>query len=257
VKNKSESQLRNFRVNYFRSLARPGFRELSAVSLEDFELRARVQGNPGLKITDVNNFDFRFETYFLETGSSFSVSVFYKQFKNHIELVKIAGGNDFTWQNVDNSSAVGLELEGRKKLNGHFEIAGNISLIDSRTTITVPVNETRTMFGQAPYILNGIFTYTADSARFTTSISYNVQGPKLAAVVNAAENIPDIYELPRHMIDYTLSYKVSEHFTAGFQIRNLLNAPIRRSYNFDGGWLLDFDRYTYGTNYQVTFTYRL
>jgi len=257
ITNKDESIKRNIRLNYFRSLARPGFRELSAVSLEDFELRSRIQGNPNLQMTNVNNYDIRYETYYLETGTSFSVSVFYKTFENHIELVKVAGGNDFTWQNVFESNAAGVELEGRKKLNRNFELAANLSFIDSKTKITVPVAENRRMFGQAPYIVNAIFTYTGDSARFSTSLSYNVQGPKLAVVVNAAENIPDIYELPRHLIDYTMSYKIGGHFLLGLQIRNILNAPIRRSYNFDQGWLLDFDRYTYGTNYQITFTYKI
>jgi CarboxypepD_reg-like domain len=257
IANEEKNTLKNIRFNYFRSLARPGFRELSAVSLEDFELRSRIQGNPNLEMTNINNLDFRFETYYKETGSSFFVSLFYKQFTNHIELVKVAGGNDFTWQNVENSNAVGLEIEGRKKLTRNFEAAANVSFIDSQTTITEPITETRNMFGQAPYIVNAILTYTGDSARFSTSLSYNVQGPKLAAVVNVTEDIPDIYELPRHMIDYTLSYKISKHFNLGFQIKNVLNAPIRRSYKFDEGFLLDFDRYTYGTNYQLTFTYKL
>jgi hypothetical protein len=255
--NTEKNIVRNIRFNYFRSLARPGFRELSAVSLEDFELRSRIQGNPSLEMTNINNFDFRFETYFKESGSAFFISAFYKQFTNHIELVKVAGGNDFTWQNVDNSSAVGLELEGRKKLLDNFEVAANFSLIDSKTTITEPIRETRTMFGQAPYIINALITYTGDSARFSTSLSYNVQGPKLAAVVNVQEDIPDIFELPRHMVDYTLYYKISKHFKLGFQVKNILNAPIRRSYKFDEGFLLDFDRYTYGTNYQISFTYKI
>jgi TonB-dependent receptor len=249
--------LKNLRLNYFRSLARPGFRELSAVSLEDFELRSRIQGNPNLEMTNVNNFDFRYETYFKETGNAFFVSVFYKQFTNHIELVKVPGGNDFTWQNVENSNAVGLEIEARKKLTRRFDVGANVSFIDSKTMITEPITETRAMFGQAPYIINALVTYTGDSARFTTSLSYNVQGPKLAAVVNVEEDIPDIYELPRHMIDYTLSYKISKHFKVGFQVKNILNAPIRRSYKFDEGFLLDFDRYTYGTNYQISFTYKI
>jgi outer membrane receptor protein involved in Fe transport len=225
--------------------------------LEDFELRSRIQGNPNLEMTNVNNFDFRYETYFKETGNAFFVSVFYKQFTNHIELVKVPGGNDFTWQNVENSNAVGLEIEARKKLTRRFDVGANVSFIDSKTMITEPITETRAMFGQAPYIINALVTYTGDSARFTTSLSYNVQGPKLAAVVNVEEDIPDIYELPRHMIDYTLSYKISKHFKVGFQVKNILNAPIRRSYKFDEGFLLDFDRYTYGTNYQISFTYKI
>ncbi|MDZ4823841.1 MAG: outer membrane beta-barrel protein [Flavobacteriales bacterium] len=246
----------NVRLNYFRSLARPGFRELSAVSLEDYELRARVQGNPSLEMTNVNNYDFRIESYF-QTGDNLSFSLFYKTFENHIELVKLSGGDNYTWQNADKSSALGLELEGRKKLTSNVDLRANVSFIDSKTTVTVPVNETRKMFGQAPYIVNGILSYTGDSAKFSVSVSYNVQGPKLAVVANAAEDTPDIFELPRQLLDLNITKKIGKHYSASFQVRNLLNAPIRRTYKFDAGWLLDFDKYTYGTNYVLSVSYKL
>lgn len=246
----------NLRLSYFQSIARPGFRELSAVSLDDYELRARVQGNVDLQMTSIQNFDFRAESYFA-SGDNIFFSVFYKQFKNHIELVQVPGGAVFTWDNADNSRALGIELEGKKRITDNLDLRANISLIDSKTTVTVPVTETRKMFGQSPYILNGMLTYTGDSARFTASVSYNVQGPKIAVVATAGADEPDIFELPRHMIDLTVSQKFGKHFALGLSARNLLNAPIRRTYKFDAGWLLDFDKYTYGTNYSFTFTYKL
>ncbi|MBK7554834.1 MAG: TonB-dependent receptor [Flavobacteriales bacterium] len=56
--------LMNLRANYFRSLGRPSFREISSVDLDDFILRGRVRGNPTLEMTYVNNYDLRLETYF-------------------------------------------------------------------------------------------------------------------------------------------------------------------------------------------------
>jgi outer membrane receptor protein involved in Fe transport len=246
----------NLRVNYFNSLARPSFRELSPVSLEDYELRARVQGNTNLEMTSIHNFDFRMESYFA-SGDNISVSFFYKYFKNHIELIKIPGGESYTWNNADNSRAFGLEIEGKKQLLPSLDIRANLSLIDSKTTITVPVTKTRSMFGQSPFIVNGILTYTADSARFSISASYNVQGAKIAVVANTGSSDPDVYEMPRHMLDLNLNKKLGDHFSVTLNARNILNAPLRRSYKFDAGWLLDFDNYAYGTSFSLTIAYKL
>ncbi|MBL7943827.1 MAG: TonB-dependent receptor, partial [Flavobacteriales bacterium] len=249
-------RLINLRVNYFRSLARPSFRELSAVSLEDYEFRNRIQGNPDLEITDVNNYDLRLESYFA-SGTNVSLSVFYKQFKNHIELLQVPGGSDFTWQNADKSNVLGVELEGKVPLTSALDVRGNLSWINSQTTVTIPVRETRAMFGQAPWIVNGMLTYAPDSSKWSLSVSYNVQGPKIAVVANSGENIPDIYEMPRQILDANLTWKPGKHYTLGFQVRNIMNAPVRRTYKYDSGWLLDFDRFTFGPNYLLSFSYSL
>lgn len=251
-----ENRLSNLRINYFRSLARPSFRELSAVSLEDFEFRNRIQGNPSLKMTDVNNIDLRLENYYA-SGSNLSVSVFYKQFTNHIELLKVPGGIDFTWQNAEDSHVLGLEVEGKIPITDALDARGNVSLIYSETTVTVPVRETRPMFGQAPWIVNGMLSYSPDTLGWNLSASYNVQGPKIAVVANSGEAEPDIYELPRHMLDLNISKKFGKHYTLGFQVRNVFNAPLRRTYRFDAGWLLDFDRFVYGQNFVLNFSYAL
>ncbi|MBK6776402.1 MAG: TonB-dependent receptor [Flavobacteriales bacterium] len=98
--------LMNLRANYFRSLGRPSFREISSVSLDDFVLRGRVGGNPALQMTYVNNYDLRLETYF-PGGSNVTVSAFYKQFENHIELVQLPGIDNYSWANAENSEVFG------------------------------------------------------------------------------------------------------------------------------------------------------
>ncbi|QQR87928.1 MAG: outer membrane beta-barrel protein [Flavobacteriales bacterium] len=249
-------RLMNLRANYFRSLGRPSFREISSVDLDDFILRGRVRGNPTLQMTYVDNYDLRLETFF-QRGHNITLSGFYKQFTNHIELVKLLGIDNFSWQNAKNSEAFGVELEGKLVLLRNVDLLGNITFIESRTTVEGAVTRTRTMFGQAPWIVNGMLNYRVDSAGFDVAISYNVQGPKLAVVAAAGVQQPDVYELPRHLLDITLSKKLGKRFIVRARVRDLLNQPVRRSYSFDSGYDLDFDRYTYGREYILSLTFRI
>ncbi|MBP6335085.1 MAG: TonB-dependent receptor [Bacteroidia bacterium] len=256
----------NLRFNFSQTIARPSIRELSDVAVFDYEYRAFVFGNSDLKMVHINNYDLRLESYF-KSGDNVSVSLFYKAFKNHIELVKSAG---YSWQNVDKSSVAGIEIEGRKQLTKHFEFRANVTGSYSKTEFVrtrmeisggvknyIPQDTVkRTMFGQAPYVLNGILAYTADSLGLTVSLSYNVQGNRLVVAADVKE-IPDIYELPRNLVDIKISKTIGKHFTLGLAVRDILNSSVVRSYNYSDGTKLDYDAYRYGTNYIFSVAYKL
>ncbi|MEM9053248.1 MAG: TonB-dependent receptor [Bacteroidota bacterium] len=246
----------NLRGSYFRSLARPSFREISSMDLLDFELRGRVRGNRFLEITTVDNYDLRLEWY-TKTNSFFSVSVFYKDFKNHIELIAVPGGNNYSWQNVPESFALGLELEAKYDVTENLELRGNLSLIESETTVTEPVREVRPMFGQAPFIFNAMVTYELDKIGLLATASYNIQGRKIAVVAGAGDAAPNIFELPRNVIDLNLTKSLGDHFRVGLKIRDLVNNPIRRSYDYSAGYVVDFDNVRWGTTYQLNISYNI
>ena len=103
------------------------------------------------------------------------------------------------------------------KLDKHFELSANVSLVNSYTQVedrrliiengiksweVVGIIE-RNMFGQAPYVVNTILTYTAEKG-LAASLSYNVQGEKL--VLTSADASPDVYELPRHLLNFKVSH---------------------------------------------------
>ncbi|MEI6576416.1 MAG: carboxypeptidase-like regulatory domain-containing protein [Bacteroidota bacterium] len=256
----------NLRLNYSKSVARPSLRELYDGMVYDYELRANVFGNSGLKMVHIDNYDVRLESYF-KTGDELSFSLFYKQFTNHIELVKT--DQYYTWQNADNSRALGIEVEGKKVLGKHFEFRANVSVINSMTNfvqtrlevnsgtkVFIPIDTVqRTMFGQAPYVVNGIFAYTSDSLGLSVTLSYNVQGPRL--VLTSTNGTPDIYELPRNLLDLKVIKKIGKYFSASFNVKDILNSPIRRSYKYPDGWNIDYDRYTYGTNFLVSLAVKI
>lgn len=256
----------NLRFNFSKTVARPSIRELSDVAVFDYEYRAFVFGNSDLKTVHVNNYDLRLESYF-KSGDNISVSAFYKTFKNHIELVKTIG---YSWQNVDKSTVAGIELEGRKALPWHLEFRANVTMCKSETEFVrsrldisggiknfIPQDTVkRQMFGQAPYVVNGMLTYSADSLGLSVSLSYNVQGRRLVVAADVKE-IPDIYELPRNVFDLKIIKKFGKHFSAGFTVRDLLNTAIRRTYDYTDGTTLDYDKYRYGTNYLLSLAYKL
>jgi outer membrane receptor protein involved in Fe transport len=264
----------NVRLNYNKTLARPSLRELSDATIFDNEFRALIYGNSDLKTVRIDNYDFRLESYF-KNGDNVSMSLFYKDFVNHIEIGFGNGG--ITWSNVGKSTVRGFEFEFRKKLGKHFDFRANATLAKSNSQVIIYTfglengikNYTpgdtinRPMFGQAPYILNGIFGYTADSLGLTATVSYNVQGPRLV-ITGIIKGRPDVYEIPRNVIDFKISKTLGKHFSTSVTIRDILNQPVRRAYkNNNEGKVEDlpvgpryFDSFRYGTNYLLSVAYR-
>ncbi|MCB0787000.1 MAG: hypothetical protein KDC02_22670, partial [Flavobacteriales bacterium] len=64
----------------------------------------------------------------------------------------VGAQNRFSWENADESYVVGAEIEGRVGLTPKLDLRGNLTLIESETTVrTEQFEETRRMYGQAPY----------------------------------------------------------------------------------------------------------
>ncbi len=255
----------NIRLNYSRSVARPSIREYTETLIHDFELNEEVFGNADLKFVDIDNFDIRYENYF-PSSDFISVSLFYKNFRNHIELTSSSVG--FTWSNADKSNVYGVEIEGKLKLNQFFEFRSNVSAVKSFTRVenrrlviedlqkswvVVGIIE-RTMFGQAPFVVNAILEYKTPKG-FSASLSYNVQGAKLVFASNNAA--PDIYELPQHLFNVKVSHSLGDHFNVSVTARDILNSPMRRAYEYDTGYLLDFDYFRFGTDIAIGVAYNL
>jgi outer membrane receptor protein involved in Fe transport len=280
------------RFNYSKSLARPSIRELSDAAIVDNEFRTLIYGNSDLKMVTIHNFDFRAETYF-KKGHNASISAFYKDFNNHIEMG--FGSAGITWDNIEKSRVLGLELEGNIQITRALEFKSNVTLvkseaefirkdlqvIDGKKVFTPLDTLRRPMFGQAPYLINSILSYTADSLGLSATVSYNVQGPRLV-IAGAIVGRPDVYEMPRStimrlprgreitvlgMIDFKVNKKINDHWSASLTIRDILNTAVRRSYQIDrineagnitntDGWY-DYDNFRYGTTYQLSVQYKI
>jgi hypothetical protein len=258
----------NLRMNYSKSVARPNIREMNDAAVYDNEFRTLIYGNSNLKLTNITNYDLRYESYFANKDN-FSVSAFYKTFLNHIEMG--FGSSGITWDNNENSYVAGLEFEVGKNIGKHLELRSNVTVVKSQSQFVrkdfiilnnnqieyFPVDTVvRTMFGQAPYIVNGILSYNSDSLGLTATISYNVQGPRLV-IAGILKGFANVYEMPRHTVDFKLSKNLGKHYAMSLTVRDILNAPVRRAYQLADGSYIDFDNFRYGTTFQFGFSYKI
>ena len=256
----------NLRFNYSQTVARPSIRELNDAAVYDNEYRTLIHGNSELKTVQIKNFDLRAESYF-NNGDNVSLSLFYKDFKNHIEMGFESGA--ISWQNIDNSNVKGIEFEINKSISKHFEFRTNVTLVKSNSIfirkdiqyvngekISNPIDTVnRSMLGQAPYIINTLLMYKADSIGLTATISYNVQGPRLV-ITGIVKGRPDVFEMPRNTIDFKVTKTLGKHFNTSITIRDILNAKVRRAYKLPNTWV-DYDSFRYGTNFNVSISYKL
>jgi outer membrane receptor protein involved in Fe transport len=209
----------NLRLSYSRTVARPELRELSDFGYFDFELLATVNGNRNLQTTQIHNFDLRYE-FFPASGQIISVSAFYKNFKNAIEL-KVDDNNstpDLTPFNTQRANNFGVEFEFRKTLdfiaNGlkNTTLYTNLAFVKSKVSDSRPdylPSGSRAMVGQAPYVINGGLLQTAYNNKLSLNLLYNRVGPRIFA----AEGIrfPAIYEKPRDVLDFQIGYRVMKN----------------------------------------------
>lgn len=248
----------NLRLSYAKTIARPSFKEASFATIvdpitgrtfiggffPDIDVTTGEQIWSGqLRKTDINNIDLRWEL-FQENGQFFSVSGFYKSFKNPIEIVQyVQASNNFQPRNVGNGMVLGAEFEISKNLGfltGILEdltFSTNVTWVKSTiemsaTEYTSRINNARTgekvsdrreMAGQAPYLVNTGLVYKNPFNKLEIGAFYNVQGRTLQFVGIADR--PDVYSVPFHSLNFNANYPFSkdDRFTVGIRISNLLN----------------------------------
>ncbi len=246
----------NLRLGYFKTTARPSFKEKSTAEIVDPLSGFTFIGNIDLIQTDIDNYDLRYE-YFFRDNQTVSLSGFYKTFKNPIELTSYQQDpNSFQPRNVGDARVMGVEFESKVNLDilsnrlSNFSFKSNISFIDSRVRFDTSANGTlqgklnglrageelgefRDMQGQAPYIINAGLSYSNRDAGIEAGFYYNVQGPKLVIVgINLA---PDVYSVPFHSLNFNFLKKFGkeESYQLGLGVDNILNdwkEQVTRSY---------------------------
>lgn len=247
-----------FRIAYGKSLNRPEFREIAPFPFYDFENNAVYSGNPKLQNASVNNGEIRFEHY-PSKNEILSVGVFYKKFHNPIEVkyLQTGSGLEYTYQNADQALNYGVEAELRKNLGttGFLEklnVVLNGALIKSEISFANKITEkTRPMAGQSPYILNaGLFYSDDEKSKLMVNLLYNVIGKRIHIVgspqQNSWEDIPDVYEMPRNLIDLVISKKFGKYLELKLSVKDLLNESIVFKQNINT--TVDMSHYNGGTS---------
>ncbi len=260
----------NLRFAYTRTLSRPTFREIAPFASFS-PVAPTIVGNPDLKRTLIDNFDFKWE-YFMRHGEVLSFSAFYKNFTDPIEMVDnpIAVNPEISYQNVDQAKVYGVELDMSKKLDfvnilKDFSVDANFSYIRSEVAIDSVELEsihavdpeaasTRPLFGQASYIVNAMLSYDNKKAGFTSNLVFNVIGPRISLVTKGGT--PEVYQNPFPKLDFNASKTLGEHFSVGLKIKNILNPENSQTYTFKGTEY-PYYNFTIGRLYELKISYRL
>lgn len=225
------------RAAWSTSVNRPEFRELAPFAFYDFSFNNVLYGNSALRTATITNIDARWEWY-PSLNETVSVGAFYKSFDDPIEMFFVPGAGsggtrNFTFRNADGAQSIGAELEVRKSLNSiftegylsRFGLLLNASLIQSTVDLgkqAVGQNTERPMMGQSPYVLNAGLYYSQPERKLQYNVLYNVFGKRLFAV--GTFGTPDIYEMPRGMLDATVSKGFGAHFEVKLGVQNILDA---------------------------------
>ena len=238
-----------------KTTARPSFKEKSLATIYDGISAITFNGNIDLKVSDIYNFDFRFERYW-HNNQTTALSLFHKRMYNPIEIASFRSDPDNIQPiNTETSEILGLEFEIRKNIFSNlihnFYLSANSSIIQSKAYIegeeldsrlsNLRENETiqntngkyfRQMQGQAPYMINLSFSYQNKNSGLETGLFYNVQGETLS-IVSMNLN-PDIYTSPFHSLNFNFNKNINSNFSITLGVDNLLNQKkIMRTSSFN------------------------
>lgn len=258
----------NLRLSGSQTVIRPEFRELSDFAFYDFELGATITGNKTLERTKVSNADIRYEIY-PRGGELFTAGLFYKYFKNPIELFfnqsGTGGSSTFNYINADNAFSFGAEVELRKRLDfadalKNFTFQTNISYIYNRVK-KGSANLDRPMQGQSPYVLNASLQYDIEKTGISTTLLFNQIGDRIYYV--GGNDIAPVTEQHRPLLDFQIAKKIIKNTgVIKLNVSDILNQytnfylDINNNRKLDGTDLLVIKR-RLGANVNVSFSYNI
>lgn len=230
------NQENQLRLAYGTSINRQEFREVSPSAYYDFELFSMIKGNPDLKPAHIQNVDFRYELY-PSPSELISIALFYKHFKNPIEWTYLDGGGSYTYtfENAQSANNYGIEVDVKKSLDfiglNNFSLTFNGSLIDSKVQFSESsLEHDRPMQGQSPYLVNAGLFYQNEKIQLNAGVLYNIIGKRIVGIGqkdgseqgSIDNDVPDLYEMPRNVIDFTISKKFGKHIEVSAAVKDIL-----------------------------------
>ena len=233
-----------FRFNFAETVVRPDLREISDALFLD-ENDNFVRGTPGLRPTQIEHYDFRWEWY-RENGDNLSVALFYKDMVDPIEGFQTEQGDSAPRTRLANSETgevYGVEVEFLQGLtfmsddpyslwNSLF-LSGNVTLSDSETefnreNITAQTgvnpdytNDSRRLTGHSEYVVNLQLGFDAPNGEHSATMVYNVSGPRIIFAGIAGQD--DAFEEAFHSLDFVYTYYPDFNSTVKFKLSNILN----------------------------------
>ena len=267
----------NIRVSYSRTLSRPEFRELAPFNFYNFLNDNLTSGDPNLQRALINNYDLRFE-FFPGSGQIISLSSFYKQFYNPIELLLRTGTSgtpELYFDNVQNVVNYGAEFEYRMNLGALIKkdsssFLKNLTLYFNGALIRSEMNlgavaalaeypdTKRPLQGQSPYLINAGIFY-AGPKDFNVNISYNLVGQRIAIAGSIQE--PSVWENGRNVIDFQLSKIIKNNIELKLNVKDVLAQDlvffqdINKNKKYDKGVDSVWQEITFGQSISLSLKY--
>ncbi|WKD25401.1 TonB-dependent receptor plug domain-containing protein [Pseudoalteromonas sp. KG3] len=229
-----------WRLSYGETVVRPDLREISESTYIDPLTEYPVGGTPGLRTTQIKNYDFRWENYF-DTGENFSVGLFYKDMIDPIESVQSPSQDGpplVRIANAEDGYVAGVEFDYLKDftfLGGFWQdvfMSGNVTLSDSeinldrqaivdQTGVSAAITNTkRRLTGHSKYVVNMQLGYDAPSGEHAATLVYNVFGERI--IIPGIEGQDDWMEQPFHSVDLNYTYYPDFNSSIKFKVLNIL-----------------------------------
>lgn len=241
---------------FSKTIARPSFKELAPVPFRDAETGDAFVGNALLEISDISNYDVRWE-WLPESGGTVGVSFFSKLIENPIEK-SLANGIEKFINEDGNAVVYGFELEHERDLSfladelKGFSLGGNYAWIYSN--ISEEDGQGRRLQGQPGYTFNFNLSYNHEDSGLYAGLFLNVTGGYLDAV-GQSFNDPDLYVKPATTLNAVCQLDVGENGKLSLRANNLTGTVYERYYDAPGEPIhtLNNSGTTYSLSYEYTF----
>ncbi len=229
----------NLRLAASRTITRPSFNEISPTQLPPRPDDDAIYGNTDLVNSYSNNVEIKYEI-FPNPNELFAIGAYGKQIIDPIEQViqSLGGSSVYTYQNSVDGIAAGIEAEAKKRFKNLF-IGANLAYI--YTHVDIPednngTNKERQLQGASPYLVNADLgyelNYLSGKAKSSFSLIYNLFGERIYSV--GAGGKGDIYEIPRHTLDFLIKNNINEKLDISLKAKNILNAEYRYEQDYYG-----------------------
>ena len=246
---------------YGRTLARPTFYEYAPIRTVDQSTGLAIVGNQELVDTDIDNYDARW-SWEPTPGESVALSVFHKNMTNPIVTTvdSISSSNfERSWQNANNGSLQGAEIELRKYLeeSNTWLLTTNFTYIDSVISgvldkdTGLPIGSASVFEGQPTYIFNINLGFDHENWGLTSNLIYNWTS-EILTDISADSAVPNIFLEPQHSFDFVISKTFNDSLKFKIAVKNIFDNPVRKFYE---GEDLTFEEYRKGRSYSFGLSY--
>jgi len=210
------------RLSAAKTMARPGYSDLSSYMWLSDQTLTGAAGNPSLKPYRSTNLDFSAEWYF-SPDAILAGSLFYRDVADYI--VNVAQ-DETHWNDNQRDDAVyrvdrpinggdarikGLSLAWQQNLGAGFGIIANYTYSDGEASGGRPLPfNSKSQFNISPYFEND---------RLAARITYNWRDKYFTRVSGSQ----DLWTMDYHSLDASVTYKVNDYLSVGLEGMNLLD----------------------------------